>query len=171
MILSIGCDHIVTPIKNELIEYLCVKGYRIIDNGTYDTERTHYPIFGRRTAAVVACGKADFGIVLCGTGVGITNAANKVRGARACLARDVETARMARRELNANVLGIGGLVTGINLIKSIADVFLSEPYTPTPEREARIHAIDALVPKEQDDQSTHYFDEFLLRWERGEYVD
>ena len=78
MTLAIGCDHIVTPIKDKLVETLKKQGHTVIDCGTYDLVRSHYTIYGFEVARLVANKKAKFGIVICGTGVGITNSANKI---------------------------------------------------------------------------------------------
>lgn len=171
MTISIGCDHIVTEIKDHIAEYLKAKGYKVIDNGTYDKVRTHYPIYGKKAAEKVVSGEADFGIVLCGTGVGVTNGACKVRGARVVLARDIETAREARKQLNANILGFGGRITGIGLIENIIDVFLATPYEPTTERDKLIARLDDMVPPDDPATRDHFFDEFLAKWDRGEYHD
>ncbi|WP_044639979.1 galactose-6-phosphate isomerase subunit LacB [Risungbinella massiliensis] len=171
MRISIGCDHIVTELKDYLVGYLQGKGHEVIDNGTYDNKRTHYPIFGKKTAEKVVQGEADLGIVLCGTGVGISNSANKVKGIRAALVRDVETARYAKEELNANVISFGGRITGIGLIESIVDVFLETQYKPTAERDALIAKIDAIQIDETQIGDENLFDEYLEKWDNGGYPD
>lgn len=80
MIISIGNDHIVTDVKIQLSNFLKAQGHTVIDEGTYDTTRTHYPIYGKRVAEDVADGRADLGVVLCGTGIGISTAADKNEG-------------------------------------------------------------------------------------------
>ena len=172
MKISLGCDHIVTDIKIRISDYLKEKGHTVLDMGTYDFTRTHYPIYGKKVAEAVASGKADRGIVICGTGVGITVAANKVPGSRAVLARDTTTATYAVDELNANIIGLGGKITGEHLIYSIIDAFLEAKYRSTPENEAilkKLNAREEEVHCQMSDQGL--FDEFLVKWNNGEYQD
>lgn len=171
MKIAIGCDHIVTDIKDEMVRVLEQKGYEVIDCGTYDFERTHYPIYGRRVAEKVVTGEADRGVVICGTGVGITTSANKVKGVRAPLVRDITTAKMAREQLDANVIGIGGRITGLGLMENIIDVFLETPYVETEESKRTIAAIDSLASESRGLDGDEIFDEFLEKWEAGCYVD
>lgn len=171
MIVSIGCDHIVTDIKDEIVKYLKSKGCNVIDNGTYDYERTHYPIYGKTTAEKVVNGEADFGIVICGTGVGITNAANKIKGARAALVRDVETVKIAREKYNINILGMGGRITGIGLMENIIDIFLNTKYKKDDESEKIVKKVDSLIENDLANGDINFFDEFIEKWEQGEYKD
>ncbi|MBA5850103.1 galactose-6-phosphate isomerase subunit LacB [Clostridium sp. cel8] len=170
MIISLGCDHIVPDVKMKISQYLKSKGHEVIDNGTYDFVRTHYPIFGKKTAEKVAAKKADLGIVLCGTGVGISNSANKVKGIRAALVRDVSTAKYAKEYLNANVIAFGGRITGIGLIENIIDAFLETEYKPTKENEEIIKGIDGLIDDDSKQfENEHFFDEFIEKWNNGYY--
>lgn len=169
MRISIGCDHIVVDVKNDIKKYLEEKGHMVIDNGTYSCERTHYPIYGKLTAEKVVNGEADLGIVLCGTGVGITNAASKIKGARVALIRDVETARISKEKYNINILGVGGRITGIGLIENIIDTFLETEYKKTEENEMLITKFEDLNKIDEANGDEHFFDEFLEKWDKGEY--
>lgn len=171
MKIAIGCDHIVTDIKDTMVSYLEGLGHEVVDCGTHDFERTHYPIYGRRVAEKVVTGEVERGIVICGTGVGITTSANKVKGVRAPLVRDVTTAKMAREQLDANILGIGGRITGLGLMENIIDVFLETPYVETEDSKRTIAAIDALASESKGLEGDEIFDEFLEKWEAGCYVD
>ena len=171
MKIAIGFDHIVTDIKNQVVAYLESKGHEVIDNGTYDHVRTHYPIYGKKTAEQVVNKEADLGIVICGTGVGITNSVNKIKGARCTLTRNVSTAKYAREQLDCNVLGLGGRITGMGLMENIIDVFLETQYVPTEENKALIEKLNALIEEDHANGDAAFFDEFIEKWDQGYYVD
>lgn len=167
MRIAIGCDHIVTPIKNEIKEYVKSLGHDVIDCGTYDDTRTHYPIYGREVAVQVATKNVDLGIVICGTGVGITNSANKTKGVRAILTRNVSTAIDARRNWNANILGMGGRITGIGLMIEIIDAFLNTEYSK--KNDNLIAKIDSLIKYENYDKEL--LNNEIDKWHNGLYCD
>lgn len=171
MKVAIGCDHIVTEVKDHIKEYLEGKGFEVIDCGTYDKVRTHYPIFGKRVAEKVVTGQADLGVVLCGTGVGITNGVNKIKGARCALVGDPAAAVYAKEQLNCNVIGLGARVSGVGMIEDILDQFFDAEYKPDPENEALIAKIDSLIDRTDYIGDEHFFDEFIEKWDRGEYHD
>lgn len=171
-VIALGNDHIVTDVKMKISDYLKAKGYQVIDEGTHDFTRTHYPMYGKRVAEDVADGRADFGIVLCGTGIGISTAANKNEGIRAAMVGDATQAAYARKELNANVLGFGGIVLGRDFIFDIIDSFLNTSYQPTQQNMKLIDKIDNIaVPDPNQKDNQHFFDCENKKWAEGVYHD
>ncbi len=128
MKLAIGNDHVAIEMKNEIKAYLEDRGIDVEDVGTNSPERFHYPISGYRVARLVAAGEVDGGILICGTGVGISLAANKVHGIRACVCSDPYTARLSKQHNNTNIIAFGARVIGVETAKMIVDEWLNAKY-------------------------------------------
>lgn len=128
MKLAIGNDHVAIEMKNEVKAYLESKGIEVIDVGTNSPERFNYPVSGYRVAKLVASGAVDGGVLICGTGVGISLAANKVRGIRACVCSDPYTARLSKQHNNTNIIAFGARVIGVETAKMILDEWLNAEY-------------------------------------------
>ncbi|WP_456391970.1 ribose 5-phosphate isomerase B [Persephonella sp.] len=128
MKVAVGSDHAGFEYKEIVKKHLEQKGYQVIDKGTYSTESVDYPVYGEAVARAVASGEADRGIVICGTGIGISIAANKVKGVRAALCTNEYMARMARKHNDANVLAFGARVLGIDVALGIVDEFFSTEF-------------------------------------------
>ncbi len=128
MKLAIGNDHVAIEMKNEIKEYLEGKGIEVVDMGTNTPGSFHYPISGYKVAKLVASGEVDGGILICGTGVGISLAANKVKGIRACVCSEPYTARLSKQHNNTNIIAFGARVIGIELAKMIVDEWINAEF-------------------------------------------
>ncbi len=128
MKIAIGSDHGGFQLKETVKAYLTEKGYDIEDLGCFSGESVDYPDFALKVAEKVASGEFEKGILMCGTGIGISISANKVRGIRAALCHDHLTAFLAARHNNANILCMGGRTTGPETAKDIVDAWLNTPF-------------------------------------------
>ncbi|HEY4543828.1 MAG TPA: ribose 5-phosphate isomerase B [Tissierellaceae bacterium] len=128
MKIGIGSDHGGFELKEAVKEYLQGKNIDVVDYGTYNEESVDYPDYGKKVATAVVEKEVDRGIVVCGTGIGISIAANKVKGARCALCSEEYSARMSRKHNDANVLALGGRVIGQELAFSIVDAYLEEDF-------------------------------------------
>ena len=123
-LIAIGCDHVGFELKTHIIEHLQSKGYGIKDFGTHSTERTDYPLFAKAVADAVTKGECEKGILVCGTGVGISIAANKVKGVRAVVCSEPYSALLSRAHNDTNILALGARVVGRDLALMITDIWL-----------------------------------------------
>ena len=125
MKIAMASDHGGFALKEQLRQYVESKGHQVADLGCYSPDRADYPDYGVACGEAVAKGEADRGIVVCGTGIGISIAANKVKGVRCALCTDPVMARLCREHNNANMLSLGERIVGIELAKGIVDAFLN----------------------------------------------
>lgn len=126
--IAIGADHGGYELKNIILEHLRQAGYTVEDFGTNSPESVDYPDYAYQVARGVAAGDYDLGILICGTGIGMSIAANKIVGVRAAVCGDTYSARMSRLHNNANILCLGGRVVGPGLALDIVDVWLSTEF-------------------------------------------
>ena len=128
MKIALGCDHGGFDLMQRVREHLEALGHKAVDFGTYSTESCDYPDFGVKAARAVAEGQCELGIVICTTGIGMSMAANKVRGVRCALCSDCYSAEMTRRHNDANMLALGANVVGPGLAMKIVDTFLTNSF-------------------------------------------
>lgn len=128
MKIAIGNDHVAVELKNHIKKYVEAKGYEVVNYGTDSTESCDYPIYGEKVARAVAGGECDLGIIICGTGIGISLAANKVKGIRAAVCSEPYSARLTRQHNNANIIAFGARVVGQAMAEMIVDEFLNAEY-------------------------------------------
>lgn len=126
--IAIGSDHGGYEYKEQIVSHLKEKGYECVDVGTYSTDSCDYPVIARAVTTKITTGEADSGILICGTGIGMSIVANKVKGIRAALCGDTFSARASRAHNNSNVLCLGERVIGINLAMDIVDIWLESKF-------------------------------------------
>lgn len=126
--IAIGSDHGGYEYKEQIVSHLKEKGYECVDVGTYSTDSCDYPVIARAVTTKITTGEADRGILICGTGIGMSIVANKVKGIRAALCGDTFSARASRAHNNSNVLCLGERVIGINLAMDIVDIWLDSKF-------------------------------------------
>ncbi len=147
MKIAIGCDHGGINLKPILIEYLDKNGYEYIDFGTYDKTSVDYNDYAVPVCEAVVEGKADLGILICGTGIGMSIMANKIKGIRCGHCSDAFSARMTREHNDANVLAFGERVVGVGLMLDIVEAFLTTKFSNGERHVKRVNKIKALEEK------------------------
>ena len=128
MKIAIGNDHAAVEMKKEIKAYLESKGHEVINFGTDTTASCNYPEYGKAVGMAVASGEADCGVLICGTGVGISLAANKVKGIRAAVCSEPVTARLTKLHNNANIICFGERIVGMETAKAIVDAWLDTEF-------------------------------------------
>lgn len=140
--IAIGSDHGGFELKEKLMEHLSEIGLEYKDFGTYSSASCDYPVYAKAVANAVASGECDRGIIICGTGIGVSITANKVRGIRAALCGDCFSAEATRQHNDANVLCMGARAVGEGLALKIADTFLDTPFSNDERHIRRISMIE-----------------------------
>ena len=142
MKIAIASDHGGFALKQEVMEHLKARNVEYIDKGCYSAASCDYPVFAKEVTAAVTSGEAELGILICGTGIGMSIAANKVKGIRAALCHDVFSAQATREHNDANILCMGARVVGPGLALMIIDTFLDTPFSNDERHIRRISLIE-----------------------------
>lgn len=142
--IAAGSDHAGFELKSDLVAHLVENGYEVADLGTDSAERVDYPDFGAAVGRAVAAGEADLGLLVCGSGIGIAIAANKVPGVRAATVHDVTSAQLARQHNNANIIAMGERLIGPEVARAALDAFLAAEFEGG-RHTGRVAKIDALL--------------------------
>jgi ribose 5-phosphate isomerase B len=143
MKIAIGNDHTAVAMKNHIVNYLENKGYELVNFGTDTEDRVDYPVYGKKVADAVASGECSLGILICGTGIGISLAANKVKGIRAAVCSEAYSAELTRRHNNSNIIAFGARVVGTATAETIVDAFLNAEFEGD-RHAARVDMISAI---------------------------
>lgn len=143
MMIALGNDHGGYALKQEIIAYLEKKGLAYRDYGCYDTQSVDYPIYARKVAKAIQSGECEKGILICGTGIGISIAANKCKGIRCALCSDCFSAEATRLHNDTNIIALGGRVVGPELAVKIVDTFLNTEFSGDERHARRIGMIEA----------------------------
>lgn len=141
--IAFGCDHVGFILKEDILAHLRVRGIEVLDKGTWSPERTDYPHFASAVAQAVIAREAESGILICGTGVGISITANKFPGIRAVVCSEPYSARLSRQHNDTNVLAFGSRVVGLELAKMIVDAWLDATFEGG-RHQTRVEAIGAI---------------------------
>ena len=144
MKIAIGCDHGALALKNKVVSHLEDRGFEVKDFGTHTLDSCDYPDFAGAAAKAVAAGECDRGIVLCTTGIGVSIAANKVKGIRCALLSDLMSARLTREHNDTNMMAIGAAVVGEGLALEIVDTWLDTEFSHNARHQRRIDKVMAL---------------------------
>ena len=140
--IALGSDHGGWALKQEVMKHLDARGLEYKDYGTYSEDSCDYPVYGKAVAHAVADGECEKGIIICGTGIGISITANKVKGIRSALCGDCFSAEMTRLHNDANILAMGARVVGPGLALKIVDTFLDTPFSGDERHVRRINQIE-----------------------------
>lgn len=140
--IALGCDHGGYPLMVSVKKYLDGRGLEYIDFGTYSEESVDYPVFAKKVALAVQSGECERGILICGTGIGITITANRFKGIRAANCTDSYMAYLTRQHNDANILGLGGRTVGPDTAIDIVKTFLDTPFSGAERHSRRIRMID-----------------------------
>ena len=140
--LALGCDQAGYELKQEIMKYLDEKGIEYKDCGTYSTDAVDYPVYAKAVVKEILSGNCEKGILICGTGIGISIAANRYKGIRAALCGDCFSAEATRLHNDANILALGARVTGPGLAIKIMETFLNTPFSGAERHERRVRMID-----------------------------
>lgn len=140
--IALGCDHGGYDLMQEVKAHLEKRGIEYKDYGTYTKESCDYPVYGKKVAEAIVSGECEKGILICGTGIGISIAANKVKGIRAAVVSDCFSAQATREHNDANIIAFGGRVVGAGLALKIVDTFLDTPFSNGERHIKRISMIE-----------------------------
>ncbi len=147
MFVAIGADHGGFQLKEAVVEHLIKRGIRYKDFGTYSSESVDYAVYAEKVADAIVSGECTIGLLFCGTGIGISIAANKVKGIRAACCSDAFSAEMTRLHNDANILCMGGRVVELEKAIELVDIFLDTPFSAEERHQRRIDQITALENK------------------------
>ena len=147
MKIGVGNDHAAVEMKNELIAYIEGMGHEVVNYGTDSSASCNYPEYGEKVANAVVAGEVDCAVLICGTGVGISIAANKVNGIRAAVCSDTATARLVKQHNNANIIAFGQRIVGIELAKDIVKAYLEAEFEGG-RHQTRIDMIHAIETRQ-----------------------
>ncbi|MXW42495.1 MAG: ribose 5-phosphate isomerase B [Acidimicrobiia bacterium] len=152
--IAAGADHAGVQLKDVLVAYLRDAGHEVVDCGTYGLDRVDYPDYGELVARKVSAGEAELGVCVCGTGIGIAMAANKVPGVRAATVHDVISARLTRQHNDANVICLGERLIDSTVAIEAVDAFLEASFEGG-RHTPRVAKIDALLPASSPTTATY----------------